>query len=273
VIDHLVPAPPLGPAVSEATQRNLTIVMGAIAAVALVIALVYFARTRRPTLLLLYLSGGLLMVFEPMVDTVGACWFPRHHSWVLFTLWGRPMPIWLGLTYFFYFGIGIGAIWMLMRRGVTRMQLWALFGLAMLGDLLLETIVLHTHGYLYYGHQPLVLAEFPLWWAPVNALIAIVPAAVIYRLEGHLIGFRQWLIVPITITASAAINAAVGWPSWVMINSDLGYLPRQLGGLASFALGVWLMSAVIAWVSPRNPDEERSTAVTARLPLERALQT
>ena len=35
----------------------------------------------------------------------------------VFTLWDRPMPVWLCLTYFVYFGVGGGLTWLVLRRG------------------------------------------------------------------------------------------------------------------------------------------------------------
>lgn len=40
-------------------------------------ALYHWWRTGRPVVLLLFVTGGLTMIFEPMVDTVGACWLPK----------------------------------------------------------------------------------------------------------------------------------------------------------------------------------------------------
>jgi predicted membrane channel-forming protein YqfA (hemolysin III family) len=72
-----------------------------IAALGVCYSLYQWHRTGRPVMLLLFVAGGCMMVFEPLVDTVGACWFPKD-SWVAFEAWGRPMPIWLCLAYFFW---------------------------------------------------------------------------------------------------------------------------------------------------------------------------
>ena len=239
--ENQLPLAPINTAIDASVQRNVTIVMGVIAAATLIFALVWWARTGRPTFLLLFIAGGLMMLFEPMVDTVGAVWFPKEGSNVAFTLYGRPIPVWLCFTYFVYFGLGVSSAYLVLRRRATPGVLWALWGAAMLGDFVLEATLLHFDTYIYYGDQPLVLAKFPLWWAPVNGLIVVVTATVVYRFDAELRGVRTLLIVPIALTCSAAVNAAAGWPSWLVLNSEMGWVPRQLGGLASWALAAWFV--------------------------------
>jgi hypothetical protein len=102
------------------------------------------------------------------------------------------------LCYFFYFGIGVGVTWQLMRRGLTRGQLWALFVAGIVGDFVLEATLLHFDTYMYYGWQPLVVLKFPLWWGPVNSLITMIAGAVILRFERVFTnGWRQLLVIPV----------------------------------------------------------------------------
>jgi len=233
-----LPPAPVHSAITPSTQTAVTIVMAAFAAVTLVFSLVHWARTGKPTFLLLFLAGGCMMAMEPAVDTVGGCWFPRIHSWIVFTAYGRPIPLWLCLAYFFYFGIGVGVYWLIIRGGLTRAQLFVLFGAAMLGDFILETVLLHFHTYIYYGGQPLRVLHFPLWWAPVNAVIVVV---------------------------SAGLNTAAGWPSWFAINATMPWAVRQLAGLATFALATWFVSLAAAIApAPAGATEPRSRPARLR---------
>ncbi len=230
----LTPQPPLDMVVDKTAELGITIALAGIVAVALVFSFIVWFRTGRPLVLLLMVSGGAIMVFEPMVDTVGDCWFPSN-SWTAFTAWGRPLPVWLCLAYFFYFGIATSAIWNALRRGLTQRQIWLLFCCVMLGDLIFETVLLTMNPYVYYGHQPLQLGKFPLWWMAVNAAIPLVLAALIYRFDSYFRGWRTLAVIPLALTTSAAVNAAVGWPSWLVINTDVGWVLTQVGGLATFA--------------------------------------
>ncbi len=256
----LTPQPPLGMLVDPTVDQRINLIVGGFALLALVFALVHWARSKRPTVLMLFLAGGCMAVFEPMVDTVGACWFPSN-SLTAFTAWGRPLPLWLVTSYFFYFGIGVGAMWIAMTRGVTRAQVWGMFIIGLFGDLAFEKTLLLFDPYIYYGWQPLMWGKFPLWWAPVNALVPLIAAAAVYRMADFLKGWRIILIVPIVLTASAVGNAAAGWPSWMVINTDVGFAYTQVGGLISFALAFWFTSLIALLVATKDaPQKSASTA-------------
>jgi hypothetical protein len=257
----LTPQPPLDMAVDKTAELGITVALAGVVAVALALSFIDWLRTGRPLVLLLMVSGGAIMVFEPMVDTVGGCWFPSN-SWTAFEAWGRPMPVWLCLAYFFYFGIATSVIWNGLRRGLTRRQIWLAFCAVMLGDLIFETVLLTMNPYVYYGHQPLVLGKFPLWWMAVNAAIPLVLAALIYQFDSYFRGWRTLAVIPLALTTSAAVNAAVGWPSWLVINTDVGWVLTQVGGLATLAAACAAVKLVVAVVASPNPHGEPLPRVT-----------
>ena len=242
-------------------EFRITVILAACTFAALAFALFHWRRTGRPVFLMLFLSGGAIMILEPMFDTVGGCWFPAN-SWAAFTLWGRPIPVWLCLAYFFYFGIGVGALWLAMKQGITRSQLWWLFASAMVGDFLFEFTLLRFDPYVYYGYQPLRLEKFPLWWAPVNAHMALVMAAVIYRFDDFFRGWKHLAIPGVAFVVCPGINAAVAWPSWLVINSDLGWTATQAGGLLTYAIAF----AVTAFVASAVCVPQRATGFVRATP-------
>jgi hypothetical protein len=235
-----VPVPPYDATVSDAVEANVTTVMASLSVVALVFALVYWWRTGRPTILALFFAGGAMMLLEPMVDVVGGCWHPNDLARV-FTLWDRPMPVWLCLTYFVYFGVGGGLTWMVVRRGAGSKLLWGVFISGMVGDAVMEMVLMHWDTYVYYGDQPLVLMKFPLWWAPVNSLIDVAVAVAIVRYEHALRGARVVLIIPLAMAISAAINTVAGWPSWTAVNSNIDGVGGALLGVTTFAVAAVIM--------------------------------
>jgi hypothetical protein len=261
----LTPQPPLDMAVDKTAELGITVALAGIVAVALILSLIDWYRTGRPLVLSLMVSGGAIMIFEPMVDTVGGCWFPSN-SWTAFSAWGRPMPVWLCLAYFFYFGIATSAIWKAFRKGLTQRQIWLVFCAAMLGDLIFETVLLTMNPYVYYGHQPLVLGKFPLGWMAVNAAIPLVLAALIYRFDSYFRGWRILAVIPLALTTSAALNAAVGWPSWLVVNTDVGWVLTQVGGLATFAVACYVVKLVAAAVASPHAGREPLPRVTRQVP-------
>lgn len=247
-----LPTPPLHATVGHGAQTGVTIVWAVLAVLTLLFALRHWRTSGRPTFLLLFLAGGLMVFFEPMVDAVGAVWFPTD-STVVFRLYNRVLPLWVLENYFCYFGIGVGATWLALRANATPRRLWTLFALFIACDWGMETILLHLPTiYIYYGHQPLTVDRFPLWWAPVNSLIIIATALAIRQSETALRGARQLLIIPIAWTCSAACNAAAGWPSWLVINSHVSPVLRTLGGIATYAAAGWILT-ILTRITPAPP--------------------
>jgi len=264
VQEAMIPQPPIGAVIDPTLQFWVTAPFALATIGALVYALLHWRSSGKPTFLLLFVSGGAMMAFEPLVDTVSACWFPQFNSWVVFRAYGRPLPLWLCLDYFFYFGIGVGVTWQMMRRGLTGNHLWLLFLSGILGDFVMEAILLHYDTYYYYGWQPLVFLKFPFWWGPVNSTIVMVAGAIITRFEARLTsGWRQLEIIPIVMSVNAGTTCATGWPSWFVINTPVGRLFTQLGGVATFLLSIWFMRMVIATVgveSSRSTETHRLSA-------------
>jgi hypothetical protein len=240
----MVPSAPIKMTVDAGAEHTITLVMAVLAGAALIFALIHWMRSGRPIVLLMFLAGGCMMIMEPMVDTVGGCWFAAN-STIAFWAWGRPIPVWLCLTYFVYFGVGGGVTWIAMRRGLSMGQILLIFCAEMVVDLVLESVLLLYAPYTYYGPQPLLLGSFPLWWAPVNGAVGVIAAAVTLRLAQTLSGWRLLLIIPALVSTSAAVNAAAGWPAWFVINTNVGPVLTQVGGLATFALA----GAIVWWAS------------------------
>jgi hypothetical protein len=262
-----LPDPPLDSSIEPAVQTVVTAFMAAVAIGTLIFAFLYWRRTGRAMFLLLFIAGGAMMLFEPMVDTVGAVWFPEENSWVAFTAYGRPIPVWLCLTYFFFFGLGVSLGYLALKRSPTQRTLWLLFAAGIAGDIVLETTLLAFDTYIYYADQPLVILNFPWWWPPVNSLIVVLAVAAVYRLDDELQGAKELLVIPIALTASAAGNAMAGWPSWFVINTPMPWVLTQAGGLLTWAFALSLM-AVVARLSGL-PAAEPSPA---RAPRRRALR-
>lgn len=254
----LTPQPPLDVLVDPAVNLNVTIVIGLLAALGFAWALFDWRRTKKPFAVILFAAGGCMMLMEPMVDTVGACWFPKN-SWVGYEAWGRILPVWLCICYLMYFGVGVAVNWKLFQRGLTRGQVWTLFWVTALADTVLEETLMHFGAYYYYGYQPLILIKFPLAWAPVNSLITMVSAAVAFHFQDYFArGWRQFMLIPAMVSTSAAVNCMAGWPAWLVINTALPGWMTQAGGLVTCALCGWFMWMVVNVVA----QESRATVGT-----------
>lgn len=244
----LIPYPPTDLAGDPHVDGIVVLVMGALFLCALGYALFSLARTRSPVVLLMFIGGGCMMLMEPLVDTTAGVWFAESSRMFLHG-WGRAIPLWVCLTYFVYFGVGSAVLWQMMQRGVSARTIWTIYLCEVLADFVLESVVLGTGIYTYYGDQPLLIGRFPLWWAAVNALISLTSAYAVTQVTRRAEGWQLLLIVPVMVCASAGANAAAGWPAWYVINSGLGPVLTQLGGLASVAIACSIVAMVARSVS------------------------
>jgi hypothetical protein len=195
------------------------------------------------------LGGAVCTVFEPIVDVLGLCWYPRHGQVRLFEAFGRPIPVGVLFGYTWAMG-GMTVVFLqvLARRGVG--YLWRLYPVVILITVPFELIANHTGYYVYYGHQPLRIFAYPLWWGPVNMAVPIVAAVAISWLRPYLHGVAVVVAAAIVVMADGAVNAATAWPVWTALNSAVPRGVVQVAGLATIGLAFLLVRLVTL---PRVP--------------------
>ena len=165
----------------------------ALTAVPTVIALAWAVRAWRRDgdllPLVMMLGGTVCCLLEPLVDVLGLCWYPRGQEVQAFDLMGRPIPLFVVFGYAMTWGgYALLATETLKRRGPRA--LWTVWGGGMLVMSLFELYAVHTKTYVYYGHAPLRVLDWPTWWEPVNCLGAVTIAVVVTRVRPHLRGWQ-----------------------------------------------------------------------------------
>ncbi|HEX5784946.1 MAG TPA: hypothetical protein VFY35_09490 [Burkholderiaceae bacterium] len=187
----------------------------------------------------LLLGGTLCTLNEPIVDVVGKVWFPTFGNTPLLTAWGVSIPIYMLPVYCWYVGGQAFLSYRMCQQGLTLPGLYRRYATFAGVNVLLEVPPIVLGMYSYYGHQPFVLLGFPVWWTFCNALMPMVMGGLVYRLEPLLHGWRQVLIVPLAWMVAAAVNGAVGAPTWLALNLT-GTTPwlTHLAAVASLGLGL-----------------------------------
>ncbi|KAH8894568.1 hypothetical protein GQ53DRAFT_744707 [Thozetella sp. PMI_491] len=199
-----------------------------------------------PMALLFGIGGCLAGTFEPVVDVLGFCYFPRDGNWVAYEFFGRPIPAFVPATYgWFVGGMGYWAWNILQDPKTTRADIWSLWFKAFIVNLVLEYPPLYYGIYTYYGYQPLQLLGFPLWFPATNATTPMVAGTIVKLIEPHLKGWRYLAVVTTTAGAYGMANAAFGFPVWLALSTDVGYsatYPAVAMTATLLAMGVWIMS-------------------------------
>jgi hypothetical protein len=238
-----VAQPPSGLEMNAVGQTIFTIGVTAVWVIAIALAVRHWRRHHSTVPLLMLVGGTICILFEPVVDVLGMCWFPRQNQWIGLEAFGRPIPMFMYPVYSWFVGGQAILVWYLLRRGMNRSQLWSCWFAIMAVNVVLETPGLLMDVYTYYGSQPFNPWGLPLWWAPVNALMPIVAGYLVYRIAPLLQGWKTLLIVALLPMADGIANAATAWPVWLTLNTNLGMAATYPAAILSFGLG-----AVLLWV-------------------------
>jgi hypothetical protein len=224
-----------------------------------------YLKDRDPVPLLCLVGGAMCVLFEPIVDILGLCWYPRDGQWKLFETLGRPIPVGVLFGYMWAFG-GLTAVAYTVLRQKGRPALWKLYPIFIGVSIPFELIANHTGYYVYYGNQPLRILEWPAWWGPVNFAVPIVAAIMINHFRRHLTGPRTLALAFLLPMADGGVNAATAWPVWSALNApDLPTIVVQAAGLLTVSLSVFLVWLVTrpATATATHPEPHLAKASAA----------
>jgi hypothetical protein len=258
--------PPIPPLVMPATaQAVATVIVAVVGAAALVGAAVLGRRHHTPLYLVVLLGGSLASLNEPVADLLGGCMHPQQGSWVAFSTFDRPIPVWVVIAYGLFFGAVPLAVVALMRGGNPRRRFVVAVGVIFAANLLIELPVLAAGMYIYYGEQPFrFLGLFPLYWLFINsagvATIAVVLLRFGHLLKGANLGWA--LLLP---PAAQILGYLVGMPAFSMFNTDADGVWKWAGALATMLLG----AAVLRALSRMVPDRAASSPGLVEVPAPR----
>ena len=254
--------PPTGLEMNAAGQTIFTIFVTAIWVVAIALAVRYWRRHHSTVPLLLLAAGTICIVFEPIVDVLGMCFFPRENQWVGIEIFGRPIPMFMYPVYSWFVGGQAILVWHLLQRGMNRRQLWQLWLTIMVVNVFLETPGLLMDVYVYYGSQPFNLWGLPLWWPPVNAGMPIVAGYLVYRTAPLLQGWKSLRILALLPMADGVANAATAWPVWITLNTNLGMAATYPAAILTLALGavmMWVVSLGLPAAAPASAQADAAS--------------
>ena len=195
------------------------------------------------TCLLFSIGGVIASSFEPFVDVLGFCFFPREGNWVVFEWMNRPIPMFVPATYGWYIG-GIGYwFWTIFKDDkTTQKDVWSTWLKSWVANLILEYPALYMGIYTYYGYQPFTVGSFPLWFPAINTTAPMFCATFVNLMKPHLKGWKSLAIIPMIASSYAIGNASAGWSMWIAFSTDLDNYPAALTTLSLLITGVWVMS-------------------------------
>ena len=256
--DRLV-VPPVGMVMPQTAQTIFMILNVVICVFAVLFAERYRRRSGSSVGFLLLLAGALTVFNEAAVDILGLCWFAARGATPLFTAWGVQIPAFMLPVYCWYVGGQALLALIVLEKGATSKQIYRLYGVFAVINVLLEVPALDMGVYAYYGRQPFVFFGFPLWWAVCNALMPIVMAAIVFHLQPLLRGPQRLVIVFIGPMAAGMTNGAIAVPEWLALNSGAPLWATHVAAVLSLGLGF-----ILAFLVAQTVATDRYTVADAR---------
>jgi MFS family permease len=224
-------------------QSIVTAIVALVAVAALVVAAVLGKRHRTPLYVVVLLGGSLASINEPVADLLGGCMHPQRGGWQVFSIFDRPIPIWVVLAYGLFFGAVPLVVVALTRGRDPRKRFLAAIGVIFAANLLIEVPVIASGMYVYYGEQPFKVGVFPLYWLFINAAGVAGIAVVLMRFGPVFRGARLgWaLLLP---PASQIAAYLVGMPAFSLYNSSAATPWKWLGAVLTMLLGAAVLQAL-----------------------------
>lgn len=210
-------------------------------------------RTRSLLPLMLPLSGAAIALPETMLDVLGGLYHPWSAHYLSFKLLGRQVLPWISV----WFGYGSFMQWNLhlLEKNCRTKTLWLYWGLMVLGDLVIEEILLPMGVYIYYGNQPLRVGSLPLWWLPCNSVGVFLATAIAYRYKRIFVGWKALFVLFTTPMCVAATYGLIALPCFFAVNGDYPWLVTQLLGLVTMVAGLVFFCVILELVLERRPFE------------------
>jgi hypothetical protein len=221
-------------------------------------------RRAGPALPLMLAGGALTGLMEAWLDNVVLVAYPQHQNLPVIHAVGRSVPLFVPIGYAWFCG---GLLYLvaryLQRAGASPQRIfviWAVIVLVDFGAIGLSSWI----GILrFFGHPPLNIAGYPLWWASFDGLDVILGGALTLILLDHLRGRRQAWFVLVPPLALGAACGIVGWPISTALNSSWSEAAKYGCALATIALSLAAITAIartlprIATLSRRLADDPR----------------
>jgi lipoprotein signal peptidase len=269
-----VPPALLATAMPAGWQTAFTVAMVVPTVALIVVAARHKARNRDPVPLLCLVGGAFACLVEPLVDVLAHCWYPTHRQWKLMTVMGRDTPILVLPGYIWFMGGFAALTYIALQRGAMPRDVRRLYAALIAVNALVEIPGVHTHVYFYYGHQPLRIFDWPLWWGFVNTAIGIVGGCLVHAVRRRQLAApsEALAIIALVPMIDAAVNAGAAWPLFSSLASPgWSVAANQIAGLLTCVLATVAVVVASELAAAADPGSlrlvaERSDVVPTRPP-------
>ena len=237
---------PLNAVMPAGAQLALTVATG-LAAIAVWVYAIAESRRRRDLVPVFVVAGsGLAVWYEALGDSMAKVYYSEHGQWVWVHAFGRDIPAFIGLLYFWY--MSLGTLWLLRasQHGVSAREWWRNWTGYLVFAIALEMAAAHGLNtptgapWQYYGNQGFMLLGVPFFTPFTYVSIDVMIALGVLLILRVLPTSQHWIVLPATPMLMVAGHAMTALPSALALNTTDSALLAQLGALGSGAASVLL---------------------------------
>jgi len=221
-----------------------------------VVAVVATYRLRSPLPAAVFFSAALWLPNEPFVDAIIGFQYAADSPLILFTLWGRTIPVGvLGVGAMFF--LFPWAIYRMVQGGVSTARIVAVCMVAGIIDWFLEWPAIHWGLFEYYGNNPSRVFGLPITSMAQNCFIYALMAAAILVAAPHLRGWRLLLFIPVIPGIYLGGAVLCTWPAYLALHAGWPTAVFLVLAAVSTAMNVYIPLGVLAIARQYNASLQR----------------
>lgn len=200
-----------------------------------------------------FIGGGLIIIYEPLGDILASVLYPVHGQVGWITLFGRQIPLFIGLLYFWY--MSVPALYFLRRaeQGMSRASLWRMYFFSLAIAIGIELAGVNVGAWIYYGPHPYVVFGVPLWCPVTYSGFLMTISIGLHLMATRLLRRSHWLVMFGVPVAMCGGHLAMALPAAAAMFSTAQPQWIWLGGTMSIAMSL-LTVHFASLVYCKNPE-------------------
>lgn len=200
------------------------------------------------------IGAGLAVFYEPLGDLLVSVLYPIHGQIGWIDTFGRKIPFFIGVLYFWYMSVPAVFFLRAVERGLTPRTLWLMYGGVFGIALSYELLGVGLGAWIYYGPQPFVVAGVPMWAAFTYAGFVVAHCVGVHSIVSTFKRENHWLIIPAVPILLAGGHCALALPAASAMWSTDNMIWIGSGAALTIALSLGLVWAagLIYCVNPKK---------------------
>lgn len=242
-----IPVEAVMPAVA---QQYAEIIVGTLIGIAVLWGLRNLFKRGDPRLLICMLAGFIAVPLESHAMGMMKFVYPPVGQHILYTGFGRPVPVFMGLMYSAFYGV---ANYVYLNSDLSgkwsAKTFWVGIASLVAAEALLEFVSIHLGLWAYFDDQPFVILDFPIHVAIVVACMCMVYGAASRLWFDRVQGAGQWLLLIVGPAILIGTCSIFSFPLALGLDASGGLADARIGSAISIVLGLTLAYVAVRELS------------------------